>query len=101
VGGTGVVGLLRNGQGATILLRADMDALPMKENSRLPSASTKTGNDPSSGRETGITHSCGHDMHVAWLMGVTQSWLPTRTNGMALWSSPEKGDRLGRPGYGR
>ena len=72
VGGTGVVGLLRNGEGATVLLRADMDALPMRENTGLPYASTKTGNDPSSGRETGIAHSCGHDMHVAWLMGVTQ-----------------------------
>ena len=72
VGGTGVVGLLRNGEGATVLLRADMDALPMRENTGLPYASTKTGTDPSSGRETGIAHSCGHDMHVAWLMGVTQ-----------------------------
>ena len=43
IGGTGVVGLLRNGEGATVLLRADMDALPMKENSGLPYASTKTG----------------------------------------------------------
>jgi amidohydrolase len=72
VGGTGVVGLLRNGEGATVLLRADMDALPMKENTGLPYASTKTGIDPSSGRETGIAHSCGHDMHVTWLMGVTR-----------------------------
>ena len=72
VGRTGVVGLLRNGEGATVLLRADMDALPMKENTGLPYASTKTGIDPSSGRETGIAHSCGHDMHVTWLMGVTQ-----------------------------
>jgi hippurate hydrolase len=72
VGGTGVVGLLRNGGGATVLLRADMDALPMKENTGLPYASTKTGADPSSGRETAIAHSCGHDMHVTWLMGVAQ-----------------------------
>jgi len=72
VGGTGVVGLLRNGEGATVLLRADMDALPMKENTGLPYASAKTGADPSSGRETAIAHSCGHDMHVTWLMGVTQ-----------------------------
>ena len=71
VGGTGVVGLLRNGEGATVLLRADMDALPMKENTGLAYASTKTGIDPSSGRETGIAHSCGHDMHVTWLMGAT------------------------------
>jgi hippurate hydrolase len=70
VGGTGVVGLLRNGDGATVLLRADMDALPMKENTDLPYASTKIGTDPSSGRETDIAHSCGHDMHVTWLMEV-------------------------------
>lgn len=72
VGGTGVVGLLRNGEGPTVLLRADMDALPMAENTGLPYASTKTGTDPSSGRKTGIAHSCGHDMHVTWLMGATQ-----------------------------
>ena len=72
MGGTGVVGVLRNGEGATVLLRADMDALPMKENTGLPYASTKTGTDPASGRETAIAHSCGHDMHVTWLMGATQ-----------------------------
>src|SRR5688572_7078241 len=71
IGGTGVVGLLRNGEGATVLLRADMDALPMAENSGLPYASTKTGKG-SSGEETAIAHSCGHDMHVAWLMGAAR-----------------------------
>ena len=45
VGGTGVVGLLRNGDGATVLLRADMDALPLKESTGLPYASDKTGTD--------------------------------------------------------
>jgi hippurate hydrolase len=69
VGGTGVVGLLRNGEGATVLLRADMDALPMKENTGLSYASTRTATDRS-GRETPVAHSCGHDMHVTWLMGV-------------------------------
>ena len=58
IGGTGVVGLLRNGDGATVLLRADMDGLPMKENSGLPYASTKTGKDPS-GEETAIAHPAG------------------------------------------
>ncbi|KQU16171.1 amidohydrolase [Methylobacterium sp. Leaf94] len=72
VGGTGVVGLLRNGDGPTVLLRADMDGLPMKENTGLPYASTKRGTDPASGRETAIAHSCGHDLHVTWLMGATQ-----------------------------
>lgn len=71
VGGTGVVGVLGNGDGATVLLRADMDGLPMQENSGLPYASTRTGTDASGG-ETAIAHSCGHDMHVTWLMGATR-----------------------------
>jgi amidohydrolase len=71
VGGTGVVGLLRNGEGATVLLRADMDALPMQENTGLPYASKKVVTDQS-GRETPVAHSCAHDMHVTWLMGVTK-----------------------------
>ena len=71
IGGTGVVGLLRNGDGPTVLLRADMDALPMKENTGLPYASKKVVKDES-GQETPVAHSCGHDMHVTWLMGATQ-----------------------------
>ncbi|HZR81784.1 MAG TPA: amidohydrolase [Candidatus Binatia bacterium] len=71
VGGTGVVGLLRNGDGPAVLLRADMDALPMQENTGLPYASHATGTDRF-GHETSIAHSCGHDMHVAWLMGATR-----------------------------
>src|SRR3954470_22596106 len=59
VGGTGVVGLLRNGDGPTALLRADMDALPMKEGTGLPYASDKTGTDRF-GQDTSIAHSCGH-----------------------------------------
>lgn len=71
IGGTGVVGLLRNGDGPTILLRADMDALPVEESTGLPYASHATGTDRF-GQSTAIAHSCGHDMHVAWLMGATQ-----------------------------
>src|SRR3954468_9076627 len=71
VGGTGVVGLLRNGDGATVLLRADMDALPMKESTGLPYASDKTGHDRF-GQDSSIAHACGHDMHVTWLMGATR-----------------------------
>lgn len=70
VGVTGVVGLLRNGEGATVLLRADMDALPMQECTGLPYASSEHGTDRF-GQATSIAHSCGHDMHVAWLMGAT------------------------------
>ncbi|HJS86888.1 MAG TPA: amidohydrolase [Acetobacteraceae bacterium] len=71
VGGTGVVGLLRNGGGATVLLRADMDALPIQESTGLPYASRGSGTDRF-GQATSIAHSCGHDMHVAWLMGATR-----------------------------
>ena len=61
VGRTGVVGLLRNGDGPTVMLRADMDALPVQEQTGLEYASTVDG----------VMHACGHDMHVAWLTGAT------------------------------
>jgi amidohydrolase len=70
VGGTGVVGLLANGDGPTVMLRADMDALPVKEATGLPYASTVTATDPS-GAEVPVMHACGHDMHVTWLAGAT------------------------------
>jgi amidohydrolase len=70
VGGTGVIGLLRNGDGPTVLLRADMDALPIGETTGLAYASHATGTDRF-GQATLIAHACGHDMHVAWLMGAT------------------------------
>jgi amidohydrolase len=59
VGRTGVVGLLRNGDGPTVMLRADMDALPVQEQTGLEYASTVDG----------VMHACGHDLHVAWLAG--------------------------------
>src|SRR3954466_10979477 len=71
VGGTGVVGLLANGDGPTVMLRADMDALPVKEATGLPYASTITANDPA-GHVTPVMHACGHDMHVTWLAGATR-----------------------------
>jgi len=71
VGATGVVGLLRNGDGPTILLRADMDALPIRETTGLAYASRASGTDRF-GNHTGIAHACGHDMHIVWLMGVTR-----------------------------
>jgi hippurate hydrolase len=79
VGRTGVVGLLRNGEGTTVLLRADMDALPIKESTGLPYASNKTGTDRF-GQATSIAHSCGHDLHVTWLMGVTRILAENRNN---------------------
>src|SRR5689334_7280401 len=70
VGGTGVVGLLRNGEGPTVMLRADMDALPIEEATGLPYASTATATDLD-GKSTPVMHACGHDMHVTWLVGAT------------------------------
>lgn len=71
VGITGVVGVLRNGTGPTVMLRADMDALPMAENTGLPYASSVKAKDED-GVEVGVAHSCGHDLHVTWLMGVSR-----------------------------
>ncbi|MHB1569027.1 MAG: M20 family metallopeptidase [Solirubrobacteraceae bacterium] len=70
VGGTGVVGVLENGQGPTVMLRADMDALPVKEDTGLPYASDVTALDPD-GNETPVMHACGHDIHVTWLAGAS------------------------------
>src|SRR3954465_14719245 len=68
VGGTGVVGVLRNGDGPTVLLRADMDALPVREATGLPYASEQTSTD-ADGNEVPVMHACGHDVHVACLAG--------------------------------
>ena len=70
VGKTGVVGLLHNGDGPTVMLRADMDALPVKEETGLPYASTATSKDRE-GNIVPVMHACGHDMHVACLVGAT------------------------------
>ena len=70
VGKTGVVGVLRNGDGPTVMLRADMDALPVAEATGLPYASKVTARDKD-GHEVPVMHACGHDMHVTWLIGAT------------------------------
>ena len=67
VGKTGVVGLLRNGVGPTVMLRADMDALPIPEMTGLAYASKATATDAPARGAGGPM--CGHDMHVAWLVG--------------------------------
>jgi amidohydrolase len=68
VGGTGVVGVLSNGAGPTVLLRADMDGLPVLEQTGLPYASTGRATD-SGGTDVPVMHACGHDMHVTCLLG--------------------------------
>ena len=68
IGKTGVVGVLKNGSGPTLMLRADMDALPVREATGLSYASNITATD-SEGKVVPVMHACGHDMHVAWLIG--------------------------------
>jgi amidohydrolase len=72
VGGTGVVGVLRNGDGPVVLLRADIDALPVEEATGLPYSSTRPG----------VAHACGHDMHATCLVGAAERLAQTR----AEWS---------------
>jgi hippurate hydrolase len=67
VGGTGVVAVMKNGAGPTVMLRADMDGLPMEEQTGLPFASRAKGQ-TREGLDTFIAHSCGHDTHMtAWI----------------------------------
>jgi hippurate hydrolase len=79
VGKTGVVGLLRNGEGPTVMLRADMDALPIQEATGLPYASKATATDRE-GKTVPVSHMCGHDMHVTWLAGATRLLAEARTS---------------------
>ena len=81
VGGTGVVGLLRNGEGPVVLLRADMDALPVREATGLPFASEVTVTD-ADGDQVPVMHACGHDVHVTCLAGAAQ----LLADGRAHWS---------------
>ncbi len=68
VGKTGVVAILDNGPGPMVMLRADMDALPLREQTGLPYASAALGTDPD-GVEVPVMHACGHDMHVTCMWG--------------------------------
>ncbi|WP_166872671.1 amidohydrolase [Salinibacterium sp. ZJ450] len=72
IGGTGVVGVLSNGAGSTVLARADVDALPVTENTGLEYASTVAG----------VMHACGHDMHISSLLGAAK----LMADGRAAWS---------------
>ena len=71
VGRTGVVSVMKNGDGPTVLLRADMDGLPVVEQTGLPFASKVTAT-PASGVTTGVMHACGHDTHMAGFIGAAQ-----------------------------
>jgi amidohydrolase len=72
IGGHGVAAVLKNGPGKTLLLRADIDALPVEERTGLPYASTKRMKDLE-GVEKGVMHACGHDMHITALLGAAET----------------------------
>jgi hippurate hydrolase len=75
VGGHGVVAILKNGGGPTLMLRTDLDALPVTEETRLVYASTKKVKNklgPEPGLEVGVMHACGHDIHITNLIGVAR-----------------------------
>ena len=75
----GVVGILKNGRGPTLLIRGDMDALPIIEETGVPYAShvmTKTA----SGQDTGVMHACGHDIHTTVLIGTARALAATKSH---------------------
>lgn len=71
VGGHGIVGVLENGDGPVILVRSDMDALPMKEETNAPFASKQIAKNID-GEETNVMHACGHDLHMAAMIGTAR-----------------------------
>jgi amidohydrolase len=71
VGGTGIVAVLKNGKGPTVLVRTDMDALPVTEATGLPYASKARARDRY-GKEVGVMHACGHDMHMTCWLGTAR-----------------------------
>lgn len=98
---TGVVGFLKGGKpGPTVMLRADMDALPVTEKTDVPFKSTKTTN--YRGVDVGIMHACGHDTHVAMLMGTAEVLANMREeltgNVMFVFQPAEEGAPIGEEG---
>src|SRR6202051_4378235 len=78
VGHTGVVGILKNGDGPVVMLRTELDALPVEEKTGLPYASTVRTKDDN-GVNVGVMHACGHDIHMASWMGTARIMASTRT----------------------
>jgi amidohydrolase len=71
IGGTGIVAMMKNGPGPMVMVRADMDGLPVKELSGLSNASTATMKDWQ-GKEVSVMHACGHDVHMTSLVGTAR-----------------------------
>lgn len=116
VGGTGLVALLENGDGPMVMVRADMDGLPVEERSGLDYASTATQIDPISGREVAVMHACGHDVHMVSLVATARqmaarrdSWSGTlmligqpaeeRISGARIMREEQLWERFGTPDY--
>ncbi|KAJ6143897.1 Amidohydrolase [Penicillium samsonianum] len=78
IGGTGIAAVLRNGPGKTVLLRSELDALPILEETHLPFASKKTMLDESDGVVKPVMHACGHDMHMVCLLAALDTLVTTK-----------------------
>jgi amidohydrolase len=78
VGGTGVVAMLENGEGPLVMMRADMDGLPVEERSGLENASRAKQIDPITGNEVFVMHACGHDVHITSLVGTARHMAANR-----------------------
>jgi len=96
VGGTGVVGIMKNGEGPTVLVRADMDGLPVKEASGLPYASTATQVDIE-GQKMPVMHACGHDVHITSLIGTARrlAAMKDRWKGTIVFIAQPAEERIG------
>jgi hippurate hydrolase len=75
VGGTGVVAVLENGNGPLVMMRADMDGLPVEEKSGLPNASRAQQESPITGATVSVMHACGHDVHITSLAGTARQMI--------------------------
>lgn len=96
VGGTGVVGMLRNGEGPLVLVRADMDGLPVKENTGLPYASNAVFETPD-GVKLPVMHACGHDVHMTAMVGTAHQLvrLKERWSGTVMFVGQPAEERIG------
>src|SRR5579871_1799410 len=85
-GALGIVAILKNGPGPTVLVRTDMDALPVEERTGLPYASTVRVKD-ASGAEVGVMHACGHDLHMTSFLGAARALarMKDRWRGALMW----------------
>ncbi|MDB6029087.1 MAG: peptidase [Verrucomicrobiales bacterium] len=96
VGGFGVVGVLKNGNGPTVLVRCDLDALPVKEQTGLPYASSVMTKDDS-GKDVPVMHACGHDVHMTSLVGTarTLTQLKEQWSGTIVFIAQPAEERVG------